>query len=43
MVNFFVMFVVLVTYRSISARNLVASLFVGFMSGGGWVSLENVT
>ena len=30
------MFVVLMMYRSIFVRNLVASLFVGFMSGGGW-------
>ena len=41
---FFVMFVVLMMYRSIFARNLVASLFVGFLSGGGgWALLENVT
>jgi len=34
------MFVVLIIYRSIFARNLVASLFVGFMSGrrGGGVT-----
>ena len=38
-----VIFVVLMLFRSIFARNLVVSLFVGFMSGRGWALLENVT
>jgi hypothetical protein len=36
------MFVVIMMYRSIFARNCVASLFAGFMSGAGWALLENV-